>query len=117
MKGYMTADEVIEMLREIALRGERCPGTKELRDMAKLRGYKGISASGNPVELAHTGRIRIEIYQQNYRVIQIGNLRTKECPHRVRPLRVVHATPKRVRALERDTAGREAALALPTRRD
>jgi hypothetical protein len=59
-----TLDRVFTLLVGAACRGERCPGREPFGPL------KNIEANA-VVELARTGRIRVELYALNWRVVVI----------------------------------------------
>jgi hypothetical protein len=70
-------DDAFAMLVKAAVAGERCPKSHPTG--------RGTIKSALVTQLAHAGRIRVEIYFHNWRVIEIlegphKGRRTQECP-------------------------------------
>jgi len=80
-------EQVYAYLLKIAKAGARAPQHDILeRDF-------GTSAINIVLELAHAGRIRIEVWAKNWRVIEIEGFRTMAPPHiheGAQPYRVIH---------------------------
>lgn len=87
----MTPEEIIlDILRDAARKGERCPTNGRLRVLAKQRGLtNGVPVDCIPSELAHRGLCRSEVYSQNWRVVEIDGMRTQECPRGGEPYKVI----------------------------
>lgn len=77
-----TADAVYAWLLEIAKKGERAPTLDQIAFQFK-GGPSRVAA------LAREGRIRIEVWAHNWRVIEIEGLRTMKAPTGNKPYRVV----------------------------
>lgn len=68
---------VLSELRRAARQGLRCPTNAELRDMAVSAGVRP-TANGYPSDLAYLRKCRVEVYGQNWRVVEIDGMRTAE---------------------------------------
>jgi hypothetical protein len=79
---------MVEFLREVARKGERCPTSTEI-GAALIRAGLQSSASCRVPVLARRGLFKVEIYGKNWRVIEIDGLRTMEPPFVGVPYRVI----------------------------
>lgn len=84
------ADLLLNLIRQAAIDGDRMPTLQGLRRM----GHRDPNASLR--RLAASGRIRIEVYGRNWRVVEIcrgphAGKRTAESPRGGRPYLVVDA--------------------------
>lgn len=77
-----TDENVYAYLLEIAKKGERAPTMEQI--LYRFRG--GVACVGR---LAREGKIRIEVWAWNWRVIEIEGFRTKASPTGARPYRVI----------------------------
>ena len=82
-----TQDRCFAILEAAAVKRERCPTGPELRVL-------GVSGANTGI-LAKAGRIRVEVYGKNWRVIEImegphKGARTMECPDGSKPYRIVY---------------------------
>ena len=80
----MNMDETFALLERTAVAGERCP----------LNSPFGPVDSTTITMLARRGRIKVEVYRHNWRVVTLlegahKGKRTKECPAGGKPYRVV----------------------------
>lgn len=69
--------ELLDWLREVARNGARCPTNPEI-------GARGFGTNTLP-SLARAGLLKLEIYQKNWRVIEIDGMRTEEPPECGKP--------------------------------
>lgn len=79
---------VLAMLRDAAAAGLRCPANHEIRAAAYAHGLT-FPIECYPSELAYAGRIRVEVYARNWRVVEIDGLRTMEPPRGGEPYKVI----------------------------
>jgi len=80
----MNMDQTFALLERAAIAGERCP----------LNSPFGPVDSTTITALARKGRIRVEVYRHNWRVVTLAEgphkgKRTKECPSGGKPYRAV----------------------------
>jgi hypothetical protein len=79
---------VVDFLREVARKGERCPTSPEIGAALIRAGFQS-SASYRVSVLARRGLFKVEIYGKNWRVIEIDGMRTKGPPFIGTPYRVI----------------------------
>lgn len=70
---------VLDLVRNAAKAGLRCPQNFEIVNAVQRAGY-GMVASAMLPNLARKGRLRVEIYAGNWRVAEIDGLRTQGPP-------------------------------------
>lgn len=82
-------DELFAVLEECAVKGERCPTVDQLQYV------HNIPTTYQPARLARQGRIRVEVWRLNWRVIEImegpnKGRRTQEAPTGTAPYKIIY---------------------------
>ena len=77
---HATEEVVLDILRGAAREGFRCPTNDAIRGALRTAGYLGLPPGLMPSKLALRGLLRVEIYDKNYRVIEIDGHRTAAPP-------------------------------------
>lgn len=93
-KSRFSSDDAFALLQSAAIAGDRCP-------QAGIHGFSSLT-SAVTTALAHAGRIRIEIYAWNFRVIEIltgphAGKRTAPGPNGQKPWKIIDANGTRTR--------------------
>lgn len=68
---------VLAILRDAAQRGVRCPTNPEIAEALIKFGFPTWPKEARVHELAYAGFLKVEVYDQNYRVVEIDGMRTK----------------------------------------
>lgn len=82
-----TLDAVFALLVECAVAKKRCPQNATISDHVAGLGLTHGSSTVLTTPLAEQGRIYVEVYTHNWRVVEIRQgphtgARTEECPHK-----------------------------------
>lgn len=89
-------DAVFAILVDAAARGARCPTSDNIAYCLEKRGFTH-GGTGIVPDLAEVGRIKIEVYSLNWRVVEIcegehKGERTAECPRGGKPYIILDRT-------------------------
>jgi len=107
-------DDVFSQLVDAAIAGQRCPVTAR-------EGVPGLPGHATSV-LAREGRIKVEIYAHNWRVVEIldgphAGARTKPCPHETNgPYRIIGREAARNTTVKREVEVRSVKAVPPPSR-